>query len=126
MRTVVPKTNNRRVRFITVGNDLIVGFKEAEDRRNDDMERDNDVIGLYGSPLEIMFCPYLDGRGEREGKGNDGFVICKVKQLTGPEPLVLKGSELPVRPPVLRSRNVFQEFGGIGRKGTSGKFRGDY
>ena len=47
MRTVVPKTNNRRVRFITIGNDLIVGFKEAEDGGDDDMERDDDMIGLY-------------------------------------------------------------------------------
>ena len=79
MRTVVPKTNDRWMRFITVGNDLIVGFKEAEDGGDDDMERDNDVIGLYGSPLEIMFRPYLNGRGECERKGDDGFVVCKVE-----------------------------------------------
>ena len=79
MRTVVPKTNNRRVRFITVGNDLVVGFEEAEDGGDDDMEGDNDMIGLNGSPLEIMFRPYLNGRGECEGKGDDGFVVSKVE-----------------------------------------------
>ena len=79
MRTVVPKTNNRRVRFITVGNYLIVGFEEAKDGGDDDMERDNDVIGLYGSPLEIMFRPYLNGRGECEGEGDDGFVISEME-----------------------------------------------
>ena len=47
MRTVVPKANNRRVGFITVRNDLIVGFEEAEDGGDDNMERDNDMIGLY-------------------------------------------------------------------------------
>ena len=47
MRTVVPETNDRRVRFITVGDNLIVGFKEAEDGGDDDMERDNDMVGLY-------------------------------------------------------------------------------
>ena len=79
MRTVVPKTNNRRVRFITVGNDLVVGFKEAEDGGDDDVEGNNDMVGLDGSPLEIVFCSYLNGRGECEGKGNDGFVIRKVE-----------------------------------------------
>ena len=68
MRTVVPKTNDRWVRFITVGNDLIVGFKEAEDGGDDDVERDNNMVCLYGPPLEIMFSPYLNGRGEGEGK----------------------------------------------------------
>ena len=47
MRTVVPQTDDRWMRFITVGNNLIVGFKETEDRGDDDMERDNDMIGLY-------------------------------------------------------------------------------
>ena len=73
-----------------------------------------------------MFGPYLNGRGECEGKGNNGFVVHKMEELTGPEALVLKGSELPVRPPVLGSCNVFQKFGRIGREGAGGKFRGDY
>ena len=101
MRTVVPKTNDRRVRFIAIGNDLIVGFEEAKDRGDDDVERDNDVIGLLRPPLEVMFCPYLNGRGEGEGEGYDGFIVGKMEQLTGPETLVLKGSKLPVRPPIL-------------------------
>ena len=122
----MPETNNRRMGFITVGNDLIVGFKEAEDGGDDDMERDNDVIGLYGSPLEIVFGPNLNGGGECEGEGNDGFIICKVEQLTGPEAFILKGSELSIGPPVLRSRNVLQKFGRIGREGASSKFRGNY
>ena len=79
MRTVVPKANNGRVRFITVGNDLVVGFKETEDGGDDDMERDNDMISLYGSPLKVVFRPYLNGRGECEGKGDDGFVVSKVE-----------------------------------------------
>ena len=47
MRTVMPKTDNGWVRFITIGNDLIVGFKEAEDGGDDNMKRDNDMISLY-------------------------------------------------------------------------------
>ena len=104
----MPKTDYGGMRFVAVGDDLVVGLKEAEDGGDDDMERDNNMIGLYRSPLEIMFCPYLNGRGEREGEGDDGFIISKVEQLTRPETLVLKGSELSVRPPVLGSRNVFQ------------------
>ena len=79
MRTVVPKANNGWVRFVTIGNDLVVGFKEAEDRGDDDMERDNDMISLYGSPLKVVFRSYLDGRGECEGEGDDGLIISKMK-----------------------------------------------
>ena len=122
MRTVVPEANDGWMGFIAVGNDLIVGFKEAKDRGDDDVEGDDDMIGLLRPPLEVMLCPYLNGRGECEGEGNNGFVVCKMEQLTGPETLVLKGSELPVRPPILGSSNVFQKFGRIGREGTSGKF----
>ena len=43
----MPETNNRRVGFITVRNDLVVGFKEAENGGDDNMERDNNMIGLY-------------------------------------------------------------------------------
>ena len=74
MRTVVPKTDDGRMRFVAVGNDLKVGFKEAEDR-GDDMERDNNMIGLLRPPLEVMFCSYLNGRGESEGEGYDRFVV---------------------------------------------------
>ena len=105
---------------------MIVGFKETKDGGNDDVERDDNMVGLLGPPLEVMFCPYLNGRGECEGEGYDRLVICKMEQLTGPETLVLKGSELPVRPPILGSGNVFQKFGRIGREGTGSKFGGDY
>ena len=122
MRTVVPETKDGRMRFIAVWDDLIIGLEEAKDGGNDDVERDNNVIGFLRSPLEVMFCPDLNGRGMCEGEGNDRFVICKMEYLTGPETLVLKGSELPVRPPVLGSSNGFQKFGRIGRKGTSSVF----
>ena len=79
MRTVVPKTNDGRVRFIAIGDDLKGGFKVAEDRGDDDVERDNDMIGLLRSPLEVMFCPYLNGRGECEGEGYDRFVVRKME-----------------------------------------------
>ena len=75
----MPKTNDRWVGFIAVGDYLIVGFKEAKDRGNDDMKRDDDMIGLLGSPLKVMFRSYLNGRGEREGEGYDGFVISKME-----------------------------------------------
>ena len=75
----MPKTNNGQMRFITVGDDLVVGFEEAEDRGNNDMERDNNMVGLLRSPLEVMLRSYLDGRGEREGKGYNGFVVCKME-----------------------------------------------
>ena len=101
MRTVVPKTDDGWMGFIAVRDDLIVGFEEAKDGGNDDVERDNNMISLLGPPLEVMLCSYLDRRGERKGEGDDGFVVSKMEQLTGPETLVLKGSELPVRPPIL-------------------------
>ena len=122
----MPQANDGWVGFVAIGDNLIVGFEEAKDGGDDDVEGDNNMIGLLGSPLEVMFSSYLNGRGEREGEGDDGFVISKVEQLTGPETLVLKGSELPVRPPVLGSSNVFQKFGRIGREGASSVFGGDY
>ena len=67
------------MRFITVGDNLIVGFEKAEDGRDDEMERDNDMISLYGSPLEIVFSPYLDRGRECEGEGYDRFVVCKME-----------------------------------------------
>ena len=79
MRTVVPKTNDGRMRFVAVGDDLIIGFEEAEDGGNDEVERDNNMIGLLRSPLEVMFCPYLNGRGECEGEGDDRFVMSKME-----------------------------------------------
>ena len=97
----MPKADDGWMGFIAVRNDLIVGFEETKDRRDDDMEGDNNMVSLLGSPLEVMFGSYLNGGGEGERKRDDGFVICEMEQLTGPETLVLKGSELPVRPPVL-------------------------
>ena len=79
MRTVVPKTDYGPVRFVAVGNDLIVGFKETKDRGDDDVKKDDYVVGLLRSPLEVMLCPYLNGRREREGEGDDGFVISKME-----------------------------------------------
>ena len=75
----MPKANDGRVRFVTVGDDLKVGFKEAEDRGDDDVERDNNMIGLLRSPLKVMLCPYLNGRGECEGEGDDRLVVCQMK-----------------------------------------------
>ena len=75
----MPKTDDRRMRFVAVGNDLIVGLKEAKDGGDDDVERNDNMIGLLRPPLEVMFCPYLNGRGEREGEGYDGFVVGKME-----------------------------------------------
>ena len=67
------------MRFVAVGDDLVVGFKEAKDGGNDDVERDNNMIGLLRSPLEVMLGPYLNGRGECEGEGYDRFVVGKME-----------------------------------------------
>ena len=75
----MPKANDRWMGFIAVRNDLIIGFEETKDGGNDDVERDNNMIGLLGSPLEVMLCPYLNGGGKREGEGYDGFVVGKME-----------------------------------------------
>ena len=85
----MPKTDDGRMGFIAIGNDLIVGFKEAKDGGDDNVKGDNNMIGLLGSPLEVVLCSYLNGGGEGERKRDDGFVICEMEQLTGPETLVL-------------------------------------
>ena len=75
----MPETNDGRVGFVTVRNNLIVGFEETKHRGDDDMKRDDYMVGLLGSPLEVMLCPYLNGRRERKGEGDDGFVISKME-----------------------------------------------
>ena len=79
MRTVVPKANDGWVRFVTVGDDLIVGFKEAKDGGDDNVKGDDNMIGLLRSPLEVMLCAYLNGRGEGEREGYDRFVVGKME-----------------------------------------------
>ena len=75
----MPETDDGWVGFVAVRNNLVVGFEETEDRGDDDVKRDNDVIGLYGSPLEVVLCSYLNGGGECKGEGHDRFVISKVE-----------------------------------------------
>ena len=75
----MPKANDGWMRFVTVGDDLKVGFEEAEDRGDDDVKRDNNMVGLLRSPLEVVLCPYLNGGGECEGEGDVGLVVCKMK-----------------------------------------------
>ena len=79
MRTVVPETDDRRMGFVTVGNDLIAGFEEAKDRGDNNVEGDDNMIGLLRPPLEVMLCSYLNGGREREREGYDGFVVSKVE-----------------------------------------------
>ena len=75
----MPKADYGWMRFIAVGNDLIVGFEETKDRGDDDVKRDDYMVGLLRSPLEVMLCPHLNGRRERKGEGDDGFVISKME-----------------------------------------------
>ena len=46
MRTVVPETDDGGVGFVTVRNNLEVGFEETENRGDDDVKRDDYVVGL--------------------------------------------------------------------------------
>ena len=75
----MPKTNNGGMRFVAVRDDLVVGLKEAKYGGDDEVERDDNMIGLLGSPLEVVFRPYLNRRGEREGKGYNRFVVGKME-----------------------------------------------
>ena len=75
----MPKTDYGRMRFVAVRNDLIVGFEETKDRGDDDVKRDDYVVGLLRSPLKVMLGSYLNGRRECKGKGDDGFVISQME-----------------------------------------------
>ena len=75
----MPKANNGGMGFVAIRDDLIVGLEEAKDRGYDDVKGDNDMIGFLGSPLEVVFCSYLNGGGKREGEGYDGFVVGKME-----------------------------------------------
>ena len=101
VRTVMPNSDDDWMRSIGVALDLIVWFEEAEGRGDDNVEGNNYEIRFLAPPLEVVFSGYLNGRGEYKGEGNNGFIMSNIEELGGPKAFVLKGLELPIRPPVL-------------------------
>ena len=75
----MPKANDRWMGFVAVRNDLIVRFEETKHGGNDDVEGDNNMIGLLRPPLEVMLCSYLNGGRKREGERDNGFVVGKME-----------------------------------------------
>ena len=88
----MPEAEDSGMRFVTVGDYLELGFKEAIHRRNDNVKGEDDKVIFLSSPLEVMLQANLNGSGMSEGGGNDGFIVRNVEQPGGDESFVLKGS----------------------------------
>ena len=71
MRTIVPKTDDDGVGFVSVGDNLEIGFKEAEGGGYDKVHQGDDEVRLLAPPLKVVFGSYLN-RGEKsKGGGNN-------------------------------------------------------
>ena len=92
---------------------------------------DNEVKGYKGNPrllvkpLKVVLRSYLDGSGFCKGEvGSRAIKGMMIKLSVGQ--VRVKGSKLPIRPPVLLGGKGIDEVGGTGGKGTLHKFRWDY
>ena len=88
----MPEAKDGRMGFVTINNDLELGFKEVINQRDDDVEGEDDEVIFLSSPLEVMLRADLNGGGMSKGCGYNGFVIRNVEQLGGGEAFVLKSS----------------------------------
>ena len=111
----MPKAKDGGMGFVTINNDLELGFKETINWRDDE------VIFL-GPPLEVVLQTDLDRGGVSKRGGDDGFVVYNVEQLGGGKAFVLGGPQLSIGPPILVPRHYFQQSGRNGGKGASSKF----
>ena len=71
----MPEAEDGGMRFVTVNDDFKLGFEEAVDRRDDDVEGEDDKVIFLASPLEVMLRANLNRSGVSEGGGNNGFVV---------------------------------------------------
>ena len=76
--------------------------------------------------FEVVLQSNLNRSGVSKGGRDNRFVVCNMKELRGGESFVLKGSELPIGPPVLVPRHYLQKPKQIGGEGASGEFQGNY
>ena len=60
MRTILPQTDDSRMRFVAIGDDVELGFEEAEDWGYNEVDRDDDAVGLFRPPLEVVLGSYLN------------------------------------------------------------------
>ena len=85
----MPEAEDGGVRFVTINNNLELGFEETIDWGDDNVEGEDDEVIFLGPPLEVMLRADLNRSGVSKGGRDDGFVIRNVKQLSGGEALIL-------------------------------------
>ena len=49
---------------------------------SNNMQRDDYEVQLFIPPLRVVLSGYLNGRGESEGEGDDGFVMSDTEELS--------------------------------------------
>ena len=122
----MPKTEDGRMGFVAVDDNLELRFEEAVNWGNEDVEGEDNEIIFLGPPLKVVLQANLNRSRVGEGSRNYWLVVHNVKELGGGKSFVLKGPQLSIRPPVLVPRHYLQKSGRVGGKGASSKFRGDY
>ena len=75
----MPEAEDGGMGFITVNDYFELGFKEAVNRGDDNVEGEDDKVIFLGSPLEVMLRTNLNGSGVSERGGDDGFVVHNVE-----------------------------------------------
>jgi hypothetical protein len=67
-RAIPPENMNCGVRLMRRTRNMIMRSQEGEGRMNDDVNGYYDGSIVISPPLEVMFRPYLNGRGIFEGE----------------------------------------------------------
>ena len=123
-RAIVPKNvDNREVLKMSPCN-VKEGFCEGERGMDDDVDCNQGEGRIDFSPLEVVLGTDLDRGGCGEAEGDDGFINGAMPKLALSS-VSLKGTKLPVRPPVVVVGKRGEEDRRVGREGASGVFRGN-
>ena len=98
--TIVPENVDDR-EVLQVGScNIEEGLGESKGWMDDNVDGNYGKGGIDFSPLEVVFGANLDGRGRSEAEGDDRTVNGAMTKLAF-SPISLKGSQLPVRPPIV-------------------------
>ena len=121
---IVPKdVNDGEVPKVSPSN-LKVRLLKSEGGMNDDVDGNQSERRVDFSPLEVMFRAYLNRGWSSKTEGDDGFINGTMSELALSS-ISLKGTKLPIGPPVLVMGKRGEEDGRVGGERASGVFRGN-
>ena len=123
-RAVVPKNMDDGEIPKMSSRDFKVRLFESEGGMDDDVDGNQSERRIDFSPLEVMFRTYLNRGGGSKTEGDDGFINGTMSELALSS-IGLKGTKLPIGPPVLIVGKRSEKGRRIGRERASGVFRGN-